>query len=140
MRWCSVNETIARKRFQLMRPVPVILLAVVMIMIIVKYCSVPKLVSSLGPSSHTWNQPFDDYNLLLLGFPILGSWNAQLHTVLSHCWFGLVWFGLVGAANCLESIFMEFSLQFDWDSIALLCVHLLIQQCLILEMHCWRVV
>jgi hypothetical protein len=92
MRWCSVNEIIARKRFQLMRPVSVILLAVVMIMIIVKYCSVPKLVSSLGPSFHTWNQPFDNYNLLLLGFPILGSWNAQLNTVSSHCWLGLVWF------------------------------------------------
>jgi len=35
---------------------------------------------------------------------------------------------------------MEFSLQFYWDSVALLCLHLLIQQCLILEMHCWRVV
>lgn len=56
-----------------MRPVSVILLAVVMIMIIVKYCSMPKLVSSLGPNLHTRNQPFDNYNLLLLGLPILGS-------------------------------------------------------------------
>jgi hypothetical protein len=37
----------------------------------------------------------------------------QFHHIVGLVWFGLVWFGLVGAANCLESIFMEFSLQFD---------------------------
>ncbi len=95
-----------------MRPVSVILLAVAMIMIIAKYCSMPKLVSSLGPNIHTRNHPFDNY--IICCYWASPSWVAEMLSVIQfHHIVGLVWFGLVGAANCLESIFMEFSLQFD---------------------------
>jgi hypothetical protein len=87
------------------------LLAVVMIMIIVKYCSMPKLVSSLGLNFIPEISPLTTTICCYWGSP---SWVAEMLSLIQfHHIVGLVWFGLVGAANCLESIFMEFSLQCD---------------------------